>query len=79
MNLIPYKIGITLTAEYAIIKDEINVSSNFIYSFSIHKLGADSQNFLGKFVRFFVILGLKNLILLWFKALFEADINKSQC
>ncbi len=37
--------------------------------------GGDSQNFLGKFVRFFVTLVLK--VLIRFKVLFEADINKS--
>ncbi len=39
-------------------------------------LGGDSQNFLNKFVRFFVTLGLKILRLLRLKVLFEADIIK---
>jgi hypothetical protein len=38
-------------------------------------LGGDSQNFLHKFLRFFVILGLKILRLFRFKVLFE-DIIK---
>jgi hypothetical protein len=37
-------------------------------------MGGNSQNFLGKFVRFFVSLGLKILRLIRFKVLFEADI-----
>jgi len=37
-------------------------------------LGGDSQNFLRKFVRFFVTLGLKILRLNLLKVLFEADI-----
>jgi len=36
--------------------------------------GGDSQNFLGKFVRVFVILGLKIFRLFRLKVLFEADI-----
>jgi len=36
--------------------------------------GWDSQNFLHKFVRFFLPLGLKILRLLRLKVLFEADI-----
>jgi len=35
-----------------------------------------SQNVLSKFVRFFVTLGLKILILLWLKVVFRADIIK---
>ncbi len=38
--------------------------------------GGDSQNFLQKFVRFFVTLGLKILRLLKRKVVFEAYINK---
>ncbi len=41
--LFPSKMEITLTAEYGIISDEINVSLNFIYSFSNHKLGAECR------------------------------------
>jgi len=41
--------------------------------------GRNLQNFLGKFVRFFVTLGLEILILLWLKVVFEADINKKLC
>ncbi len=37
----------------------------------------DAQNFLRKFERFFVILGLKILRLLMLKVVFKADINKS--
>jgi len=37
-------------------------------------LGGDSQNFLCKFVRFFVTLGLKILRLFMLKVLFEADV-----
>jgi len=36
----------------------------------------NSQNFLGKFVRFFLTLGLKILRLFRLKVLFEADIIK---
>jgi hypothetical protein len=39
-------------------------------------LGGDSQNFLRKFVRFFVTLGHEILRLFWLKALFEVDIIK---
>ncbi len=35
---------------------------------------SNSQNFLGKFVRFFVTLGLKILRFFMLKVLFEADI-----
>ncbi len=38
--------------------------------------GGDSQNFLGKFVRFFVTLSLKILKLFWLKLLFEANVIK---
>jgi len=38
--------------------------------------GGNSQNFLGKFVRFFLTLGLKILRLFRFKVLFEVDIIK---
>ncbi len=41
--------------------------------------GGNSKNFLSKFVRFFLTLGLKILRLQWLKVVFEADINKSQC
>jgi hypothetical protein len=40
-------------------------------------LGGNSQNFLHKFVRFFVTLGIKILRLFKLKVLFEANINKS--
>ncbi len=39
-------------------------------------LGGNSQNFLCKFVRFFVTLGLKIFRLFRLKVLFEADIIK---
>jgi len=39
-------------------------------------LGGNSQNFLQKFVRFFVTLGIKILRLIRLKVLFEADIIK---
>jgi len=39
-------------------------------------LGGDSQNFLNKFVRFFVTLGLEILRLFRLKVLFEANIIK---
>jgi len=45
--------------------------------FNLRSLCGDSQNFLCKFVRFFVTLGLKILRLFWLKVIFEADINKS--
>ncbi len=48
-----------------------------IYSTIAH--GGDSQNFLGKFERFFVTLGLKILRLFRLKVLFEADIIKGGC
>jgi len=50
---------------------------NVIIRFSI--LSGNSQNFLCKFVRFFVSLGLKIVILLRLKVVFEADIIKKQC
>jgi len=37
----------------------------------------NSQNFLGKFERFFLTLGLKILRLLWLRVVFEVDISKS--
>jgi len=40
-------------------------------------LGQNLQNFFGKFVRFFVTLGLNNLRLEWLKVVYEADVNKS--
>jgi len=42
----------------------------------IKSLGEASQNFLQKFVRFFVTLGLKILRLLRLKVVFEAKIIK---
>jgi len=39
-------------------------------------LGGDSQNFLHKFVRFFITLGLKILRLFGLGVLFEANIIK---
>jgi hypothetical protein len=39
-------------------------------------LGGNSQNFLSKFVRFFVTLGLKIMRFSRFKVVFEADIIK---
>ncbi len=42
-------------------------------------LGGNSQNFLSKFLIFFVTLGLKILRLKWLKVVFEADINKKWC
>ncbi len=42
-------------------------------------LGRNSQNFLRKFVRFFVTLDLKILRLKSRKVVFEADINKIEC
>jgi len=50
-----------------------------IYGQTQDEQGGDSQNFLRKFVRFFVTLGLKILRLLRLKVLFEADIIKGQC
>jgi len=50
------------------------------YVQSVLKLqGGDSQNFLRKFLRFFVTLNLKILRLFLLKALFEADIIKGWC
>jgi len=46
---------------------------------SFIQLGGNSQNFLGKFVRFFVTLGPKILWLFGLKVLFEADIIKGWC
>jgi len=40
-------------------------------------MGRNSQNYLGKFLRFFITLGLKILRLLRLKVVFEVDINKS--
>jgi len=40
-------------------------------------LGGDSQNFLGKFIRFFVTLGLKILRLFGLKIFFEARVMLS--
>ncbi len=45
----------------------------------VNHLGGDSQNFLRKFLIFFVTLGLKILRLFWLKFLFEADIIKGWC
>jgi len=42
----------------------------------ITNLGGDSQNFLRKFVRFFLTLGLKILRFLSLKIVIEADIIK---
>jgi len=39
-------------------------------------LGGNSQNFLLKFIRFFVTLGLKILRLFRFKVVFEANVIK---
>jgi hypothetical protein len=47
-----------------------------LFSSEIADQGGYSQNFLSKFVRFFVTLGLKILRLFRLKVLFEADIIK---
>jgi len=39
-------------------------------------LGGNSQNFLSKFVRFFVTFGLEILRILMLKVIFEADNTK---
>jgi len=49
---------------------------SFVARVRLKLLGGDSQNFLGKFVRFFVTLGLKILRLFRLKVLFEAEIIK---
>jgi len=49
---------------------------NMKMSICIRIQGGDSQNFLQKFVRFFVTLGLKILRLFRLKVLYEADIIK---
>jgi len=41
--------------------------------------GNSQQNFVSKFIRFFVTLGLKILRLFSFKVLFEADIINGRC
>jgi len=43
----------------------------------LKNLGGYSHDFLCKFLRFFVSLGLKILRLVQLKAVIEADINKS--
>jgi len=53
------------------------LTQNNIYSTIAH--GGDSQNFLGKFVIFFVTSGPKILRLFRLKVLFEADIIKGGC
>jgi hypothetical protein len=45
-----------------------------LYRNTLKVLGGNSQNFLGKFVRFLVTLGLKILRLFRLKVLFEANI-----
>jgi len=45
-----------------------------LYSDFAEPYGGDSQNFLLKFIRFFVTLGLKILKLFRLKVVFEADI-----
>ncbi len=45
----------------------------------IGRQGGDSQNFLRKFLIFFLTLGLKILRLKWLKVVFEADIIKGWC
>jgi len=44
--------------------------------FQVRLLGGNPQNFLPKFVRFFLTLGLKIWTLFRLKVLFEADIIK---
>jgi len=54
----------------------------FLYNLIVaykEALGGDSQNFLRKFVRFFIILSLKILRLCRLKVLFEADVIKGWC
>jgi len=50
--------------------------SVYIKTMIVNTLCGNSQNFLGKFVRFLITLGLKILILFRLKVLFEADIIK---
>jgi len=54
-----------------------NLSQTFlVHCKAFNPLGANSQIFLSKFVRFFITLDLKILRLFRFKVLFEADIIK---
>jgi len=56
-----------------------NIKMNFFSVIKVKHLGGNSQNFLWKFVRFFLTLGLKILRLFGLKVLFEADIIKGWC
>jgi hypothetical protein len=47
---------------------------SFVFKAMFNELGGNSQNFLGKFVRFFVTLGLEILRLFMLKVLFKATI-----
>jgi len=58
--------------------DEIDTCRRFSYVF-VWLQGGDSQNFLHKFVRFFVTSDLKILRLIRLKVLLEADIIKGWC
>jgi len=53
-------------------KDRMRVK----YGIGINEQGGDSQNFLCKFIIFFVTLGLKILTLFRLKVVFETDIIK---
>jgi len=54
----------------------VKVFLSYLFFSLLQEFLGDSQNFLPKFVRFFVALGLKILRLLRLKELFKADIIK---
>ncbi len=80
--LIPIAINFYLFNIYNFHLYKISVFKKSTFNFTLASLiitlqGGDSQNFLLKFVRFFLTLGRKILILLKLKVVFEVYINKS--
>ncbi len=73
-------------ARWTLIRSQSQFMEACIYAITYYKAcnlfwcqGGNSQNFLRKFVRFFVNLGLRILRLLSLKVVFDADIIKGRC
>jgi len=60
----------------AISSDNLTTFETVYYNGLLRSQGGNSQNFLSKFVRFFVTLGLKILRLQRLKVVFEVDVIK---
>jgi len=76
---------ITILTRRNIVMNFLHSTKNTVFTRYLRWLGSwkiqrgNSQNFLGKFVRFYVTLGLNIFSLLRLKVVFKADIIKRRC